>query len=148
VAFTPVTYPNYDIVAAILYTPKVSGVVQVNALLDLQNGATPETYGLVATVYDGPGLTVTGGASTSNGWVIGSTVPPIIGGTPNVNQILGGAQVALGANALGNLSITGVISQPLPVGVPVVIEILLNQIGGGHPLAAELFTSLSILELP
>jgi len=147
--FTPATTPSFSLVAAILYTPQVSGVVMVTALLDIGNGGTPETYGMAVAVATGTNLSVTGGASTSNGWVIGSTVPPVVGGSGiTLPQDLGISTEALAAGAVGDLAVAAAISQPLPVGVPVVIEILLNEAGGGHALASLAFTSLSILELP
>ncbi len=151
--FTPAVPPG-SILAAILYTPRVSGVVQVTAMLDLINGATPEAYALVAEIVTGTGLTVTGGEtgtptfSPSNGWVIGSSPnPPVVGGVVTDTNILGAATITLAANENGSLTVSA-ISQPLPVGVPVVIKFVLEDTGGVADLTTLEFTSLSILELP
>lgn len=148
VPFTPATSPSVSIIAALLYTPRVSGVILATALLDITNGATGDTYGLSLAVFSGTGLSVTGGAVTSNGWVLGSTVPPVVGGAGvALEGLLGSSTDTLGANAQGTLAVAAAISQPLPVGVPVVIEAIIDSLAG-HPLAAIAFTSLSILELP
>jgi hypothetical protein len=144
--FTPSA--SGGIIAAILFTPKVSGVVQVSATLAMTNGATPDDYTTIAYVVPGTGLSVTGGASTINGWVVGSTVPPLIGGVTGAPMIIGSAIAAIAGGASGTLLTFG-ISQPLlPVGVPVVIFILLAEVGGGHALADLGFINLSVLELP
>jgi hypothetical protein len=148
-AFTPATSPSTSLVAALLFTPRVSGVIMATALLGLVNGAAPETYGLVVGIATGTGLSVTGGSSASNGWIVGSTVPILIGGTPTLTQVFGESAVALAASGQGSLNVAAAISQPLPVGVPVVIEVLLTEIGGGHALSGQsVFSSLSALELP
>jgi hypothetical protein len=149
VGFTPQTNPSFDIVAALLYTPKVSGVVMATALLDLSNGASADTYAIGVAIATGTNLTVTGGAGTSDGWVIGSTVPPIVGGTGvALSQLLGTSTQFLAATDQGDLAVAAAISQPLQIGVPVVIEVMLSELGGGHALANLAFTSLSALELP
>ena len=113
------------------------------------NGATAETYGMSASIFNGTGLTVTGGENSSNGWISGSNTPPVVGGAGIVQaQILGVGIVALAINGQGSLSLSG-ISQPLPIGVPVAIEVFLTEVGGGHPIAGPLaFFALSVLELP
>ena len=149
VGFTPATNPSTSLIAALLFTPKVSGVIMASALLDLVNGATGDTYGMAVAVYSGTDLSVSGGATTSNGWVIGSTVPPVIGGTGvTLEGLLGSSVEALAASAQGDLAVAAAISQPLPVGVPVVIGVLIDELGGGHALTNLSFTSLSALELP
>jgi len=149
-AFTPATSPSASLVAALLYTPKVSGVIEATALLGLTNGASPETYAMIVAIATGTGLSVTGGSTASNGWLVGSTVPILIGGTGvALAQVIGESQVALAASGLGSLNVAAAISQPLPVGVPVVIEVLLTEVGGGHALSgSSVFSSLSALELP
>jgi hypothetical protein len=121
----------------------------VTALLELINGATPETYGLEILIVSGTGLTVTGGEVTSNGWVIGSNTPPVVGGVISGTQLIGAATSTLATNEQGTLSVSGAISQPLlPIGAPVVIKVVLLDIGGVAVLNALAFTSLSVLELP
>ena len=147
--FTPATGGPGSLVAAILYTPQVSGVIQVSALLGVSNGASPDTYELGMAIFSGTGLTVTGGSVTSNGWVMGTTVPPVVGGSGvALAQLIGVSVNTLPANASGDFAIGAAISQPLPVGIPVVIELLLLEVGGGNSLSAVAFSSLSVLELP
>ena len=63
-------------------------------------------------------------------------------------MIIGSAIAAIAGGASGTLLTFG-ISQPLlPVGVPVVIFILLAEVGGGNALADLGFINLSVLELP
>jgi hypothetical protein len=146
--FTPATNPTVSPIAAVLYTPRVSGVVQVASTIGFINGAVAETYGLVGEILTGTGLSVTGGAVTTDGWVMGSTVPPVIGGAGVVTaQIMGEGVDAILANTDGGLS-TFAISQPLAVGTPVVIRIGLLQIGGGNEIATLAILNLSVLELP
>ena len=152
-AFTPATQPSLSLVAALLYTPKVSGVIQVSAILDLTNGVAPDTYVMLAFVATGTGLSVSGGESSSNGWFVGSPAPgtPIVVGGAGIvlSQLLGEDIATLAALEAGTLDVTAAISSsPLAVGVPVVIEVLIVEVGGGNALAAIAFTSLSILELP
>jgi hypothetical protein len=149
-SFTPATTPSVSLIAALLYTPRVSGVIQATALLDLINGAAPETYAMAIAVATGTNLSVTGGESTSDGWVIGSTTPPVIGGTGvAILGELGTSVVALAAaGSQGDLAVAAAIfSQSLQIGVPVVIEVLITELGGGNALAGIAFTSLSAIEL-
>lgn len=147
--FIPATSPNSVLIAAILFTPRVSGVVQVTALLTLANGAAPETYAMAVQIATGTGLSVTGGEVTSNGWVIGSLVPPVIGGAGiAIVQGLGSVAQAVAASGSGDLAIASAISQPLPVGVPFIIEVVLTELGGGNSIDQLAFTSLSVIELP
>jgi hypothetical protein len=140
--------PSGGIIAAILFTPKISGVVQVSATIGMTNGVTPDIYTTIAYVVPGTGLSVTGGASTINGWVVGSTVPPLIGGVTGVPVPISSAVAAIAGGASGTLLPFG-ISQPLlPVGVPVVIFMDLSETGGGNALADLGFVNLSVLELP
>lgn len=144
---TPFT-PSNSLIAACLFTPKVSGVIQVSGALLLQNGAVADTYTSIMEVIPGTGLSVSGGAVTDNGWVIGSTVPPVVGGVTGVPVLAIESLTALAGNAPGSLSAFGIGSSPQPLGVPVVITFLLAQVGGGHSLAQLDFTNLSVLELP
>ena len=152
-AFTPATAPSTSLIAALLYTPKVSGVVQVSAIFNLANGAAPETYAMLVAVATGTNLSVSGGESSSNGWFVGSPAPgtPIVVGGAGIilSQVLGEDLTALAATGDGTLDVTAAISSsPLAVGVPVVIEVLLSEVGGGNALNSIAFTSLSIIELP
>lgn len=138
-----------SLVAATLFTPRVSGVIQVTATLAVINGATPDTYGLATTIFSGTGLTVSGGEALNNGWVLGSNTPPVVGGAGVAfDQLVGEAILALAASGQGTLSAAAAISQPLPVGVPVAVEVALIELGGGNPVATLAFVSLSVLELP
>ena len=146
--FAPGTGTN---VAAILFTPKVSGVVQITAMLGLLNGATPDTYAATAAIDTGTGLSVTAGSGsiTSNGWIMGATAPvdpPVVGGAISSTSLLGTAGAALVGAENGSIVISA-ISQPLFVGVPVVIRIELGTIGGQSLNALDV-TSLSVMELP
>lgn len=141
-----------SLIAAILFTPQVSGVVEVTAALALTNGGAAETYELQVAVETGTGLVVAGGAGSppsGNGWIVGSTAPPTVTGAtgPTPSQILGEDLRALAVGAAGSLIVASAISQPVPVGVPVVIEIVLSA-AANHSLAAISVASLSILELP
>ena len=138
-------------VAAILFTPKVSGVIQVLAQLSLLNGAVGDTYAGSLQADIGTSLTVVAGAGslTSNGWIMGSVAPiapPVIGGTILSTQLFASSGVALIAAENGDVSLSA-ISQPLPIGVPSVIRVALDA-AGGNSLAAIDIASLSILELP
>ena len=146
VPFTPSVSPG-SILAAILFTPKVSGVLQIAASLALANDVTGDTYALGAEIFTGTGLTVTGGAVTTNGWVMGSTVPPVIGGASVFNQLVGEAAETVVASGQASLNLFG-ISQPVPVGVPVVILVALTEVGGGHAVTSLDFINLSVIELP
>jgi hypothetical protein len=143
VPFTPAN----SLIAAILFTPKVSGVLQLSSNLLLQNGAGADTYALAMEIIPGTGLSVSGGETTSNGWVIGSGTPPVIGGTIGSPVIGVEALTALAGNADGSLTPSG-FSQPLPIGVPVVIAVVLTEVAGGNALVQLAFTNLSVMELP
>ena len=144
---TPFT-PSGGIIAAILFTPKVSGAIQVSATIGMTNGATPDIYTTIAYVVPGTGLSVTGGASTINGWVVGSTVPPLIGGVTGVPVPISSASSAIAGGEIGTLLPFGISEPPLQVGVPVVIFMDLSETGGGNALADLGFINLSVLELP
>lgn len=146
--FTPGTAPSGSLVAAILFTPKVSGNVQVATNLTLSNGAASDTYQSTAIAIIGTGLSVSGGSDTSNGWVMGLNTPPVVGGTPTSGLELGVASEAVAAGEQGALSTFGMTPTPLAVGVPVVIEVIVAETGGGHDLAEIIFVQLSIVEQP
>lgn len=142
--------PAASLIAAIAFTPKVSGVLQVSANIGLNNGVDTERYSLAMITSAGTGITVTGGASTSDGWMMGSTVPPVIGG------VIGGIQFSVQdiTASLGNgdgsvLSVFGISPAPsLPLGVPAVVRVFIAQLGGGHALSSLSILNLSVLELP
>jgi hypothetical protein len=102
------------------------------------------------TIDPGTDLAVTGGAATSDGWVMGSTVPPVVGGTPGTTQLaLQSNSEALANGESAVLSVFGISpAPPLPLGVPAVVQVLIAQAGGGHALAALAFLNLTVLELP
>ena len=139
--------PSNSVVAAILFTPKVSGVIQVSASLGLLNGATPDIYAADTFIVPGTGLSVTGGEVTVNGWVVGSNTPPVLGGVLGSNALTLVSVASVAGGALGALLTFG-MSQPLPIGVPVIVAVVMGETGGGHALAALAATNLSVLELP
>lgn len=144
--FTPDSGGFGSLVAAIVFTPKVSGVIQVATSLDLVNGSDAEIYSLAVGLSTGTGLTVSGGENTSNGWVMGSTTPPVVGGTSALAQLLGVDIAAIGSGAPGALSTFG-ISQPTTVGTPVLITVTIAQTAT-HALAGIAAFGLSVVELP
>ena len=146
--FAPGTAPDGSLVAAILYTPKVSGNIQVATNLSLSNGATLDTYQSTAVAIVGTGLSVSGGSETSDGWVMGLNTPPIVGGTPSSGVELGVASEAIASGQQGALSTFGMTPTPLALGVPVVIEVFMAETGGGHDLDSVIFIQLSVVEQP
>lgn len=146
--FTPATNPSASLIAATLVTPKASGIFMVLGSSDLINGAGADIYGLVVHAFTGPGLTVSGGSVTVDGWTMGTTVPPVIGGTPTPQlSPMSLATQSIGAAGAANLAIAGFNTVPLPLGVPSVIEVLLGEIGGGNALAT-VGLQIGIIELP
>ena len=147
---TPPTNPvGAPPLAALLFTPKVSGLIQVAMSINILNGANPESYGLGVRVLTGTGLSVTGGSVTDDGWVMG--VPPsapVIGGLPVPTQLLGEFNVNLLANQSGSLATFGVSPTPLPIGQPCVISGTLVEVAGGNPLASVTVIQLSAVEVP
>lgn len=136
-----------SIVAAILFTPRVSGVLQVSSTLQLVNGANAEIYAVAMQVFTGTGLSVTGGEATSNGWVVGSTTPPVVGGVGVVTAIPG-ADVANLSSGETEALITFGITQPQTIGTPLVVQLGLSETGPANPLAGIAVLCASILELP
>lgn len=139
--------PSNSIIAAILFTPVVSGVVQVSANVLAQNGGTGDTYVLGLGAGPGTGLTVTGGEITVNGWVAGTNTPPVVGGTPGTPVLAVQAYTPLLASASGSFDVFG-ISDPLPIGVPSVVLLSMTQVGGGHSLAQLAIADVTVMELP
>lgn len=139
--------PTNSLIAAILFTPKVSGVVQISSNLLLQNGTGADTYALAMEILPGTGLSISGGEATSNGWVMGSATPPVVGGTTGAPVLGIETLTALAGNASGSLAPFG-LSQPLPIGVPVVIIAILAEVAGGNALAQLAIANLSVMELP
>lgn len=147
--FTPAGGPGFSVIAAILFTPKTSGVIDVTALLNVINGASPDTYGMAVEIVTGTSLSVSGGESASDGWVVGSNTPPVVGGVGLATaQFLGISSKTTAANAQTDLNVAAAVSQPVSVGVPVVVQVVLSEVGGGNPIAELVFSSMSILELP
>ncbi len=140
--------PNTSTIAAILFTPRVSGVMQVSATVAVQNGANPETYSMGLLIFTGTGLTVTGGEATVDGWVIGSNTPPIVGGVIGAPVATVGDFTALATGEEGALANFAVSTPPQPLGVPVVAAVVLSELGGGNPLAQISIANISIMELP
>ncbi len=145
-SYTPPSTPTP--LAAVLFTPRISGVIQISATLAVSNGSDSDTFELGAEIFSGTNLTVTGGAVTDDGWVMGTTVPPVIGGSGvTIAQVVGAASVVAGADAQITFLVFG-ISKPLPVGVPVAVEIPFFELGGTHSITAIEVVGLSVLELP
>lgn len=146
-ALTAPFTPNNSIIAAALFTPRVSGIVQVSASVVVQNDVVGETYAFVLAVTPGTGLTVTGGEATVDGWVVGSNTSPVVGGVTGT-PVLGIEDFAVLISGEARQLVAFGISDPLPVGVPAVISVTLGQVGGGHALAQIAILNLSVMELP
>lgn len=145
---SPFTPGGSSLIAAVVFTPRVSGILQLSATLALQNGVDPDTYGMVMETAEYTGLTVTGGSATSDGWVMGTTVPPVIGGVFVTSSPINQDERAVGANALSDLTAFGITAAPaLPLGVPVAIVVLISG-PGAHALAQVGFANLAVMELP
>lgn len=143
--FTPATAPNTSLIGAGLVTPKASGLFILLAEL-LVLAASVDTFAFEAVPGTGPGLTVSGGSATVGGWTFGTTVPPVIGGGPVVNN----APFGLGEETISNtgtLIVVGINDTPLPIGVPSVIQLFLGEVGGGNA-ANALVVSASLVEIP
>lgn len=146
VPFVPETVGS--LIAGVLFTPRVSGIIQVAATVLLKNGAVADTYALVAFVLPGLSLTMTGGEVTSDGWVMGSNTPPVLGGTPGTSALNIEDLTTLGTDENGSLSVFG-ISAPLSTDdAPVAVVIELAQVGGTHQVALLGIANLSVMELP
>jgi hypothetical protein len=137
-----------SIIAAVLFTPRVSGVLQVSTNVLLENGSDADTYATVTLIIPGTNLTVTGGEATSDGWVMGTTTPPVIGGTPASPIFTLESLDAIAGNAFGSLLAFGISTPALPLGVPVAIVLELAETGSGHALAQVDIGNLSVMELP
>ena len=138
--------PSGGVLAAVLFTPKVSGVIQIAASLAAVNSSGSADVDVAElAIQQGTGLNVTGGATTVNGWHMGSTVAPtvtgVFGATPLILEDLANT---VGSGDSGTFLMFGV-STPLPVGVPVVIALTLN---GSKSLSQLTITNLSVYELP
>lgn len=139
--------PSGNNIAAIIFTPKVSGVIQVSASLDLQNAAAPDTFTAELAVVPGTGLNITGGSATVGGWRVGSTVAPVVGGALGSPVLLLTASWDAADDEEFSLLMFGLTSPPLPVGVPVAIAVILGQ-SGANALSLLAFTNISVYELP
>jgi hypothetical protein len=140
--------PNNSLIAALAFTPRSSGIVQVSGNLILTNGADADTYVGILGAQDYTSLVVAGGSVTDNGWVMGTTTPPTVGGTPGTSILTLESFSKLGSGESGSLTFFGISSSALTIGVPSLIALLLTQIGGGHALAGIGIANLSVLELP
>lgn len=144
----PFTPSGGSLIAAILFTPRVSGVLQVSGNFLIQNGANGDTYAVAMEVDPGTGLTVTGGSDTSDGWVMGSTVPPVVGGAVGSPILAIEDLVTLATSQSGTLTVFGISTPPQPIGVPLVVTVILGETGGSHALDQIAITNLSVMELP
>lgn len=147
--YTPPQSTPTDPFAAILFTPRVSGVIQVAVALSVVNGSDADVYGVLVNILNGTGLSVTGGEFTDDGWVLGTTAgtPPVIGGTTAPGQLLGEVFESIAAGeAQSFLSFS--ISKPELVGTPIIIQASMAETGTGHAIAGFLVTGLSVVELP
>lgn len=142
--FTPAGTSN---IAAVLFTPKVSGILQISAMILLENGVAADTYALIAEILPGTNLTVSGGEATSGGWVMGTNTPPTIGGTPSPTTFALEGIDALAVSDFGSLLVFG-YSPPQPIGVSLIVAVNLGEVGSGHALASVDVANLSVLELP
>jgi hypothetical protein len=140
--------PSSSLIAAIAFTPRVSGIVQVSGNLILTNGGNAETYigALGAETYTG--LTVTGGEVTDDDWVMGTTTPPVLGGVIGASMLALESVAKLGVSESGSMTFFGITPLALPIGTPSLIALLLSQTGGGHALAGVGVANLSVVELP
>lgn len=145
--FTPST--SASPIAAIVFTPRVSGVLQVAASIVMQNGANPETYEMGLLVFPGTGISVTGGEVTINGWVAGSNTPPIVAIVPGAPILTIADLVPLTPDVQGALAAFGITTPPQPLGVPLLVVVELGEVTGpANPLAQIAIANLSIMELP
>ena len=147
VPYTPATTTPATQFAAVLFTPRVSGVIQVSVGLAVVNGATADTYAVLVSTLSGTGLTVTGGETTDDGWVMGTNTPPVIGGVSAPDQLLGEIFEAVAITGSQSFVSFG-ISKPFPVGVPIVVQAGMAEAGAAHDLTGFLITGLSVVELP
>lgn len=146
--FTPATGPSGSLIAAISFTPKVSGFIRVSTNIAFTNGAGADVFETTAVAVTGTNLSVSGGSETSNGWVLGLNTPPVIGGTPASGVEMGVAGQAVAATDQGVLLTFGTNSSPFEIGVPIVIELIMAQSNGGHSIAGVQFIQLSVVEEP
>jgi hypothetical protein len=117
-------------VAAIVVTPKKTGLFLVLANIIVQNGATADTFLAAVLTGVGTGLTVTGGSTFAGGWTLGTSVPVVVTPTPTLQFPGGAAELTIPANGIGTLSMSGVNPVPLALGVPAVIEVDLLSVTG------------------
>lgn len=140
--------PSGSLIAAIAFTPRVSGIVQVSGNLLLTNGTDAETYIGAMGVETYTGLTVTGGEVTDGGWVMGTTTPPVLGGAADSSILALEAISKLTSGESGSMSFFGITPLALPIGTPSLVAVILSQTGGGHALAGVGIANLSVIELP
>lgn len=143
--FTPV---GTSTIAALVFTPRVSGVVQVAASIALTNGATTDTYSLGLLVFTGTGFTASGGEATSDGWVMGSDPSPTVGGVTGAPVLAIASILPVAGNASSSFAMFGITTPAQHLGIPLLVVVELIETGGGHPLAAIGIENLSAMELP
>jgi|GEM_PF-2510641 len=143
--FVPGTSPP-TLFAAKLYTPKTSGLIQVNGNMAVVNDVNAEIYGFGIVVITGTGLSVSGGSVTQNGWVFGTSTPPVIGGVQSGAQIITAAGGSVAASGQLVSAFIGISNPALPVGVPVVLAVEWNSVGG-HGVTGVSMLSISAQEL-
>ncbi len=143
--YTPAQNNPASPFAAVLFTPRVSGVLQVGVALSVVNGSDADVYGVLVNILNGTGLSVTGGEVTDDGWVLGTNTPPTIGGVTAPGQLLGEVFESILAGAPQSF-LSFDISKP--VNTPIIIQAGIAEVGTGHALAGFLVTGLSVVELP
>ena len=149
--FTPATAPAVSLVAAVLFVPKVSGILRVSTSLAISNGAVADTFQTTAIIAEGTNLSVSGGAVSSNGWVMGGATPPVFGGTVTGAVPLGAGAAAIAANPGQGVLVTygtNPNGMALPLFVPVVVELFMAELGGGNAIDSLNFLQLSVVEEP
>lgn len=146
--YTPST--GGDFIAAVLFTPKVSGVLQISAEIAVQNGGVADVYTMSSVIVNGTGLSVSGGEATIDGWHIGTSPFPTIGGVLGAIALSVGDILTLVGGQNATASAFGISPQtsPLPLGVPVLVGTILAESVAGHSLAQIAIVNLTVLELP
>ena len=135
-----------SIFAAKLYTPKSSGLIQVSGSVGLVNDVNAETFAFGIIANFGTGLSVSGGSVTQNGWVFGTSTPPVIGGVQSGAQIITAAGGSVAASGQLVSAFIGISNPALPVGVPVVLAVEWNSVWG-HGVTGVSMLSISAQEL-
>ena len=148
--FTPAAAPAFTLVGACLVTPIKSGLFFFSATGQVTNGAAAGTYTLAAIASIGASLSVSGGSVSRDGWTLGTTTPPIVGGSGIVPiASLAEATEAIAANGNGAIVCTGTndSASALPLNVPSVVMLSILQPGGGVSAINFFDLQASIIEL-